>query len=104
MASASVWHATTVPVALLERDGEHGQLVVKHLPQTASGKVYEIWIERHDVLAPTDALFEPTSNGDATVDVPGSLRGAQAVLVTAERSGGASVPSMAPLITATLAA
>jgi hypothetical protein len=102
VASAAVWHASTVPVALLERDGEHGQLVVTHLPETASGKVYEIWIERHDVFAPTDALFEPTSNGDASVDVPGSLRGAQAVLVTAERSGGASVPTMAPLITATL--
>ena len=38
----------------------------------------------------------------ATVAVPGSLRGASAVLVTAERLGGARVPTMTPLITATL--
>jgi hypothetical protein len=104
VASASVWHSRTVPVALLERDGSHGQLVVKHLPITEPGKVYEVWIERNDVAIPTDALFEPSSNGDASVDVPGSLAGAQAVLVTAERAGGATVPSTAPLIDARLSA
>jgi anti-sigma-K factor RskA len=104
VAAADVWHATTVPVARLERDGDHGQLVVKNLPETASGKVYEIWIQRHDVPMATDALFEPNSHGDASVDVPGSLKGAQAVLVTAEPSGGATVPSTPTLITAALSA
>ena len=42
----------------------------------------------------------PSSGGRATVAVPRSLRGASAVLVTAERLGGARVPTMAPLITA----
>jgi anti-sigma-K factor RskA len=104
VAAADVWHATTVPVARLERDGDHGQLVVTNLPETASGKVYEVWIQRRDVPMATDVLFEPNSHGDASVDVPGSLRGAQAVLVTAERSGGATVPSRPVLISATLSA
>jgi anti-sigma-K factor RskA len=101
--SSSAWQATK-PVALLKRSGDHGELVVKDLPLTASGKVYELWIERRDVPVPTDALFEPNSAREASVDVPGSLHGAQAVLVTIERAGGAKVPTMAPLIAAQLAA
>jgi hypothetical protein len=77
--------------------------VVTRLPAAPAGKVYELWIERDGVANPTSVLFEPTSSGAATVDVPGDLNGASAVLVTAERLGGAKVPTMAPLIDAQLA-
>jgi anti-sigma-K factor RskA len=104
VASAAAWHATTRPVALLDRYGDRGQLVVTNLPPAGAGRVYELWIERHDVAQPTAVLFEPTSSGQAAVDVPGDLNGATAILVTAEPLGGAKVPSMAPLIDARLAA
>jgi hypothetical protein len=104
VASAAAWHATSRPVALLDRYGDRGQLEVTNLPAAGAGKVYELWIERDDVAQPTDVLFEPTSSGQAAVDVPGELNGASAVLVTAEPLGGAKVPSTAPLIDARLAA
>ena len=72
-------------------------------PAAPRGKIYEVWVERAGKPLPTDALFDATSAGTATVAVPGSLRGASAVLVTAERLGGARAPTMAPLIAAPLA-
>jgi anti-sigma-K factor RskA len=104
VASAAAWHARSRPVALLERYGDRGQLQVTNLPSAGAGKIYELWIERDDIAQPTNVLFEPTSSGQAAVDVPGELNGASAVLVTAEPLGGAKVPSMAPLIDARLAA
>jgi anti-sigma factor RsiW len=104
VASAAAWHAAARPVAELERYGNRGQLIVTRLPAAPAGKVYELWIERDGVAHATNVLFEPTSSGAAAVDVPGDLNGASAVLVTAERVGGAKVPTMAPLIDAPLAA
>jgi hypothetical protein len=102
VASASVWHTARRPVAWLKRSGDRAELVVEHLPQAGSGKVYELWIERSGKPEQTDALFEPTSSGRADASVPGGVAGASAVLVTAEPRGGSRVPSMAPLITASL--
>jgi anti-sigma-K factor RskA len=102
VASAAAWHAAGQPVAELERYGDRGQLLVSRLPAAAAGKVYELWIERDGAAHATNVLFEPTSSGAADVDVPGDLNGASAVLVTAERLGGAKVPTMAPLIDAQL--
>jgi hypothetical protein len=102
VASASVWHTARRPVAWLKRSGDRAELVVEHLPQAGSGRVYELWIERSGKPEPTDALFEPTSSGRADASVPGGVAGASAVLVTAEPRGGSKVPSMAPLIAASL--
>jgi hypothetical protein len=104
VASVSFWHSSVRPVAWLKRTGEHAELVVEHLPPAPSGKVYELWIVRHGRSDPTDALFEPTSSGQADAAVPGGVAGASAVLVTAERRGGTKVPTMAPLIDANLQA
>ena len=102
VASASAWHTARRPVAWLKRSGDRAELVVEHLPQAGAGKVYELWIERSGRPEPTDALFEPTSSGRADANVPGGVAGASAVLVTAEPRGGSKVPSMAPLIAASL--
>ncbi|MGH2851762.1 MAG: anti-sigma factor [Solirubrobacteraceae bacterium] len=72
------------------------------MPPAPAGKIYEVWVERRSTAMPTDALFDANAAGGATVAVPGNLHGAQAVLVTAERSGGARVPTMTPLIDAPL--
>lgn len=100
VASAAAWPDRRVPVVMLERTGSHGQLLLSHLPPAPRGRIYEVWVERGGVARPTDALFDATSSGRATVAVPGDLAGAEAVLVTIERLGGSRVPTMAPLITA----
>jgi hypothetical protein len=102
VASAAAWHSTTRPVAWLKRSGDRAELVVEHLPQTSAGEVYELWIEKRGKPRPTDALFEPNSSGHADANVPGGVAGATAVLVTAEPRGGSKVPTMAPLIDASL--
>ena len=95
------WHAARVPVASLRETGTEGQLLVSDLPAAPRGKIYEVWIETGARVRPTDVLFDATSSGAARVAVP-DLRGASAVLVTAERLGGVRVPTMAPLIDARL--
>ena len=102
VAPASAWRSAHAPTATLRTTGDSGVLVVHGLPAPPSGKIYEVWVERAGKALPTDALFDASSAGRATVAVPGSLRGASAVLVTAERLGGARAPTMAPLIAATL--
>jgi hypothetical protein len=102
VAPAPRWGGAPAPVAQLRETGATAELVVSRMPPAPAGKVYEVWVERDGRAEPTDALFNPTAAGRATVAVPAALRGAQAVLVTAERSGGARVPTMKPLITAVL--
>jgi len=102
VAPASAWHAAVAPTASLRETGTNGELVVHGLPAAPAGRIYEIWVERGGLARPTDALFNATSQGSATVAVPGGLRDVAAVLVTAERLGGAKVPTMAPLIRASL--
>ena len=90
------------PLASLHESGNHAVLVVSHMPAAPPGKIYEVWVLRGGRPVPTDALFNASSAGDATVAVPSSLHGISAVLVTAERLGGAKVPTMKPLIAAPL--
>ena len=80
------------------------ELITRHMPAPPRGKVYEVWIKRvGQPPAPTSALFDVTSSGAATVDVPGDLRGVEEVLVTPERLGGSAVPTHVPVIVARLA-
>jgi anti-sigma-K factor RskA len=95
---------TTVPGAhaALHIDGSRGQLQIEGMPQTPPGRIYEIWVERAGRAHPTDALFNVTSAGRASIGVPGSLAGAGAVMVTAEPRGGSSQPTSPPVIVARL--
>lgn len=77
-------------------------LDVANLPPAPQGRVYEVWLQRSGEPQPTDALFTPTSDGRATVAVPGSLKGVNAVLVTDEPAGGSQKPTRAPVITASI--
>lgn len=82
--------------------GTRGQLQIEGMPQSPAGKVYEVWVQRGRGVHATDALFNVTSAGRASVGVPVSLAGARAVMVTAEPRGGSSRPTSAPVIVATL--
>jgi hypothetical protein len=101
VAPASRWHSTHAPVALLRANGSQGELIIHGLPPAPHGRIYEVWVTRGGRPQPTASLFDATAGGSATVAVP-DLAGASAVLVTAERLGGAKVPTMAPLLLARL--
>jgi hypothetical protein len=101
VASASRWHLAHAPTALLRESGAQGELVLSGLPPAPSGRIYEVWVRRAGQAVPANVLFDATSSGRATVAVP-DLAGASAVMVTAERLGGAKAPTMLPLIVAQL--
>jgi hypothetical protein len=90
--------------AQLRLTGSHAELIVRRLPPPPAGRIYEVWLERgHRPPAPTSALFSVTANGSGDVDVPGSVRGVSAVMVTQEPAGGSLVPTHQPVILARLA-
>jgi hypothetical protein len=81
-------------------------LEVTRMPQPPQGRIYQVWLHRggaHSPPVPTDALFSVSREGHASVDVPGDLRGVDAVLVTDEPQGGSGRPTRAPVIRAPLA-
>ena len=86
---------------LIVRDEDHSTLVTRGLPETSPGRVYQVWIKRPDRdPEPTDALFTVHKDGSASVDVPQSLEGVEAVMVTSEPNGGSDVPTRDPIVVA----
>ncbi len=65
------------------------------MPQTAPGRVYEVWIKRGGRPSrPTRcSLSTPRT---ATVGVPGNLPGVKVVMVTSEPVGGSPLPTRSP--------
>ena len=76
-------------------------LTMSRLPVLRAGHVYEVWVERDGTLEPS-SLFVPRRDGTAEAAVPGSLDGADAVLVTREPRGGSQRPTSPPLLRADL--
>ena len=81
--------------------GDRGlaQLRVTGMPAPKPGQVYEIWLKRGDQVQP-GPLFNVDSQGNGVGAIPDDLNGVSAVLVTRERTGGAQMPSEAPVISA----
>jgi anti-sigma-K factor RskA len=89
-------------VKMIVRSEGHSTLVAQRLPAAGKGRVYQVWLQRRGAAPePTDALFEVRSNGSASVDVPGSMAGVKAVLVTSEPDGGSRTPSRPPIVAVT---
>jgi anti-sigma-K factor RskA len=79
----------------------HAQLMVRHLPPPAAGRIYEVWLRRgNQAPAPTNALFSVTAGGAADIGVPGGLDGVREILVTQEPAGGSRVPTGPAVIVA----
>jgi len=91
----------TAAVTLTKGKNGPAQLRVTGLPAPKSDQVYEIWLKRGDQLQP-GPLFNVDSSGNGAGAIPDDLEGVSAVLVTRERTGGAKVPSEAPIISARL--
>jgi anti-sigma-K factor RskA len=84
--------------ATVRTKGDQAELRLTGMPAPPPGKVYEVWLE-HDgqMPRPAGALFLVRSGA---VTIPGGLKGASRVLVTAEPSGGSLVPTSRPVIVA----
>jgi hypothetical protein len=86
--------------ASLTVDDDRATLRVRNFPSPPRGRVYQVWLKRPGRAPdPTDALFS-VRRGSATVEVPGSVRGVEQVLVTDEPDGGSRAPTRAPVIIA----
>jgi anti-sigma-K factor RskA len=78
-------------------DREGAILRVHGLPPLGPSRVYQVWLQRgHEVIP--EPTFLPGKNGSGAGAVPDSLKGADAVMVTRERRGGAPVPTETPII------
>jgi anti-sigma-K factor RskA len=77
-------------------------LTVQGLPDPGPGKVYEVWVQRGGAMQPAGALFSVGTGGSGSAGIPGSLQGAEAVAVTAERDGGSLKPTSMPVLTVKL--
>ena len=105
--SSSVIAAQPSPAAppalagTLEREDGSAILTMSRLPALPRDDVYEVWVERDGALEPS-SLFVPRRDGSAEAAVPGSLDGADAVLVTREPRGGSLKPTSRPLLRADL--
>jgi anti-sigma-K factor RskA len=79
---------------------DRATLKVNDFPAPPSGRVYQVWLKRPGRPPdPTTALFR-VRGGSATVEVPGSVRGVDQVLVTAEPDGGSRAPTRDPIVIA----
>ena len=89
--------------AQLRLTGDRGELIVNHLAAPPAGHIYEVWLARAGQKhpQPTNALFS-TRQGAGDVEVPGSLKGVNLVMVTPEPAGGSTVPTHAAIIQASL--
>ena len=86
--------------ASLTVDDGRATLRVRNFPAPPRGRVYQVWLKRPGRAPdPTNALFGVRA-GSATVQVPGSVRGVEQVLVTDEPDGGSRAPTRAPVIIA----
>jgi hypothetical protein len=95
--------AITAPGARVRLEIHDGRatLVARGLPAPPTGRIYQVWRKQPGrAPAPTDALFTVDRNGSASVAVPGTTKGLEAVLVTDEPKRGSEVPSRQPRIIA----
>jgi anti-sigma factor RsiW len=84
---------------VIPKQGGTAQLRVRDMPPLRPGQVYEIWLKRGNQLEP-GPLFAVDSSGNGVGAIPGDLGGVSAILVTRERSPGATKPSEAPVVSA----
>jgi Anti-sigma-K factor rskA/Putative zinc-finger len=90
--------AAAASLTLPGEEAEPAILRVRGLRLPAPGRAYEAWVLRGGRPVPA-AVFTVRADGTGEVAVPGDLAGAEAVLVTRERNGGAVAPSERPVMT-----
>jgi anti-sigma-K factor RskA len=92
--------AMTGARATITVKGDHANLEVSGMRNPPAGHVYQVWLKRGaNAPEPTDALFT-VMDGHGHVEVPGSVKGVDQILVTSEPRGGSLAPTSNPVITA----
>jgi hypothetical protein len=87
--------------ASVRTQGDDASLQLTNMPAPPRGRVYQVWLQSgHQMPRPTRALFVVRSG---TVSIPGGIRGADRVMVTAEPPGGSLQPTTQPVIVANTA-
>ena len=80
-------------------NGKAAILRVSGLPSPGPGRVYQVWV-RHGMRIEPGPTFTVDRRGGGAAAVPQGTRGANAVMVTRERAGGATHPGEIPVIVA----
>jgi len=80
-------------------DGDTAILHVEGLPSPGAGRVYQVWLKRGERFEPVSA-FNVDAKGAGAAAIPQGTHGADAVMVTRERAGGATQPGEIPVIVA----
>jgi anti-sigma-K factor RskA len=84
--------------ASVRTEGGTASLQLANMPAPPKGRVYQVWLKRDGRMPqPTRALFVVRSG---SVTIPGGIKGANQVLVTAEPAGGSLQPTTQPVIVA----
>jgi anti-sigma-K factor RskA len=81
--------------ATLAVDGSTGRLRMNGMPQPPPGRVYQLWYQ-HGTSIERGGTFRPGGDGSYRADLP--VDGADAVMLTIERDGGAPAPTMKPIV------
>ena len=84
-----------------ERLEDGAVLRVHGLPDLEADSVYQVWMQRDGEVI-SQSLFTVGEDGEAAAAVADDLEGADAVLVTRERAGGAKAPSEKPILSVRL--
>jgi anti-sigma-K factor RskA len=81
--------------ATLEVSGDKGTLELSGAHQPPAGRVYQLWYQ-HGKMIERGGTFRPQTGGSYKAELP--VKGANAVMVTVEREGGAPAPTGPPLL------
>jgi anti-sigma-K factor RskA len=81
--------------AVLRVEDGKGQLALKDAPSPPAGRVYQLWFQ-HGKTIERGRTFTPRPDGSYATTVP--VAGADAVMVTVERRGGAPAPTGHPIM------
>jgi anti-sigma-K factor RskA len=83
---------------LVQGEGDNGAILrVQGMPSLEPNQVYQAWVLRDGTIVP-QPTFEVGDTGGGAVAIPDNLSGAQEVLVTRERRGGARAPTEEPIL------
>ena len=81
--------------ASLAVKGKTGRLTLANAPQPPAGRVYQLWYQ-HGKTIQRGGTFRPKRDGSYHASLP--VGGANAVMVTVERDGGAPAPTGTPVM------
>ena len=83
---------------VVQGQGDNGAILrVQGMPSLQPDQVYQAWVLRDGAIVP-QPTFDVGDTGGGAVAIPDNLSGAQEVLVTRERRGGARAPTEEPIL------